>query len=422
VKRINGGVTVGNPFAALGHRSFRYYWVGMTISTIGTWMQNTAQPWLAYKLTDSPFLLGLVSALQFTPVLLFSLFAGVLIDRFKKKNLLYITQAASMLITLFLAILDSTGRIQYWHLIVTSTLIGFVNTVDMPARQSFIIELVGKEDLTNGIALNSASFNLARIVGPALAGLIMAQWGTASCFFINAFSFGAVIVGLVFVKPLHIRKESMNNQGIFANIGAGLKFIFSREVLFMPLVFLAVGATFAMNFNVLIPVFSDKVLHLSETGFGLLMSMAGVGALTGALTMATLSKGGIKKAFLFVFPMIAGALIIGIGLTSHAVLTGVAFAVTSFFYMIFMASVNSTMQLNATNEYRGRVMSVYTLVVAGSTPLGNLFAGAIAERFSVRAAFIACGAVILVLLLPLYVYRKRKLPHPEPNEIQTDRR
>ena len=416
----NAGARGGSMFSALRHKSFRYYWLGMVVSTTGSWMQNTAQPILALHITDSPFLLGLVSALQFTPVLLFSLFAGVLIDRFKKKNLLFITQIASMLITLAVAILDVTGHIQYWHLLITSTLIGFVNTIDLPARQSFVIELVGKEDLTNGIALNSAQFNLARIVGPAIAGFIMQYLGTASCFFINAVSFGAVIISLFFVKPLEIRKEPANTQGVFANIGAGLKFIFSRNVLLMPLLFLTVAATFAMNFNVLIPVFSEKVLQLSDSGFGILMSMAGIGALTGALTMASISKKGIRKAFLFIFPMIAAALIILIGLTSHEIITGAILAVTSFFYMIFMASVNSTMQLNATNAYRGRVMSVYSLVVAGSTPLGNLFAGAVAERFSSRVAFIACGAVIIVLLLPLYLYLRRKHPNMSPEEIAAD--
>lgn len=402
------GGSVGNPFRALKYNNFRYYWIGMFISTIGTWMQNTAQPWLAYELTSSAFLLGLISALQFTPVLFFSLFAGVLIDKFKKKNILYITQAASFAITLTIAILDSTGRIEYWHLIVTSTLMGFVNTVDMPTRQSFVIELVGKEDLSNGIALNSAQFNLARILGPAIAGIVMGAWGTASCFLINSISYAAVIIGLLFIKPLPMQKTPMNHANIFASISDGLKFIFSREILYMPLLFLIVGATFAMNFNVLIPVFSIEVLGQKETGFGLLMSMGGLGALTGAITMAAVSKGAPKKLFLYVFPFVAAVFVVVIGLTNVYLLTGIALAFASYFYMIFMASVNTTMQLNAMNEYRGRVMSVYSLVVAGSTPLGNLFAGAIANKFGSQISFLACGGAIIILLLPLYwLLRKR---------------
>ena len=411
---------MNNPFAAFKHKSFRYYWIGMAVSTTGSWMQNAAQPWLAYKLTDSAFLLSLVSALQFTPVLLFSLFAGVIIDRFKKKNILIVTQIAALLITLVIAVLVTTGGIAYWHLIISSALLGFVNTFDAPARQAFVIELVGKEDLGGGIALNSAQFNLARILGPALAGIIMASWNISACFFINAVSFGAVLVSLFFIKPMTVVKQAAKIDNIFKNIGAGLKFIFGKQVLYLPLLFLAVGAIFAMNINVLIPVFSIEVLGQEETGFGFLMSMGGVGALAGALTMASFSKGGVKNAFVFVFPLIVGILVAAIGFTKVYPLAAIAIALMSFVYMIFMASVNTTIQLNSTNEYRGRVMSVYSIVMSGSTPLGNLFAGAVAEKFGSGISFIACGAVIVAVLLPLYfVVRKKRLSVQAPENVTT---
>lgn len=418
-------MAVSNPFAALRHKSFRYYWIGMIISTIGTWMQNVAQPWLAYKLTDSAFLLGLVSALQFLPVLLFSLFAGVIVDKFPKKNIMYFTQSASFLITLVLAILTLSGHIMFWHLIVSSTLLGFVNTFDMPARQSYVIELVGREDLTNGIALNSVQFNLARVLGPALAGPLMAikatsgiglavgglfmgaqshdTFGVALCFLVNALSFGAVIISLSFIKPYPIEKVPMKSDKMMANIVEGLRFIYTRKVLFVTLIVLAISGTFAMNMNVLVPVFAVKVLHQQETGFGLLMSLTGVGALAGALTMASISKGGPRKAFIYGFPVISGVLVLLVGFTDIYALTGIMLALVSFFFMIFMASANSTMQLNSTNEYRGRVMSVYSLVFAGTTPIGNLFAGGIAQSFNAQISFIACGAAVLVLLLPLFL-------------------
>ncbi len=408
MKIKDGAASVSNPFAALRHKSFRWYWFGMAVSTTGTWMQNAAQPWLAYKLTDSAFLLSLVGALQFTPVLLFSLFAGVLIDRFNKKSILYITQISSLVITLAVAVLVATGRIAYWHLLVSSTLTGFVNTFDATARQAFVIELVGREDLTNGIALNSAQFNLARILGPALAGVIMAGWNISACFFINAASFAAMLVSLVFIKPMAVEKKEIRIDNIFRNIGDGLKFIFGKPVLLMPILFLFIAATFAMNLNVLIPVFSEKVLGQAETGYGFLMSMGGVGALAGALTMAVVSKGGVKNAFVFVFPLIVGVLVAAVGFTNIYALAAAAIAVMSFLYMIFMASVNTTIQLNSTNEYRGRAMSVYSLVMSGSAPLGNLFAGAVAEGWGPGAAFIACGGVIVVALVPLYYLQKRK--------------
>jgi MFS family permease len=201
--------SLNNPFIALKHNNFKYYLIGMMVSQIGSWMQNIAQPWLAYSLTKSPFLLSLVSALQFTPVLIFSLLAGVVVDRFPKKKLIIITQTASLIITGALAILVYSGNIQYWHLLVTSKLLGFVNTLDMPVRQSFLIELVGKEDLMNGIALNSAMFNLARTIGPAIAGLVMKYFGIATCFLVNSISFAAVLVSLFFIKPILIQKKEI---------------------------------------------------------------------------------------------------------------------------------------------------------------------------------------------------------------------
>ena len=408
MRHHNGAAAVSNPFAVLRHRNFRYYWIGMAVSTTGTWMQNAAQPWLAFKLTDSAFLLSLVSALQFTPTLLFSLFAGVLIDKFRKKNILIITQCAALVITLTLAILVASGHIAYWHLIISSALIGIVNTFDAPTRQSFVIELVGREDLAGGIALNSAQFNLARILGPALAGFIMAAWNISVCFFINAVSFGAVLVSLFFIKTVAPPMKTVKIDNIFRNIGDGLKFVFGKPVLMMPVLFLIIAAMFAMNQNVLIPVLAENVLHQSETGYGLLMSMSGIGALAGALTMATISRGGIKNAFVFVFPLIVGVLVAAVGFTSIYVFSAVALAAMSFVFMIFLASVNTTLQLNVTDEYRGRVMSIYSLVMAGTTPLGNLFAGGVAESFGARAAFVACGAVVVAALVPLYFLQKKK--------------
>lgn len=399
---------VGNPFSALRHKSFRNYWFGMAVSTTGTWMQNVAQPWLAYELTDSAFMLSLVSALQFLPVLLFSLIAGVIVDRVSKKKILFITQLASFLITLVLAVLTYTGEVRFWHLLVTSSLLGLVNAFDMPARQAFVIELVGREDLTNGIALNSVQYNLARIIGPAIAGVIMGPWGVASCFLINAVSYGAVLVSLIFVRPFPTDKREPKQNRMLSDIAEGLKFIYQKKALLVPLVFIFVGATFAMNLNVLVPVFSKDMLGQGETGYGLLMSLAGVGALLGALTMASISRLGPKKLFLYIFPLIVGALVLAIGLTRSYALTGVFLLLLSFFYMIFMSSVNTTTQMNAPNEFRGRVMSVYSLLNAGAAPLGNLFAGAFAQNFNAGVGFIACGGAMLVILTPLLILIRHK--------------
>ena len=409
------GMTISNPFHALRHKNFRYYWLGMCVSMTGTWMQMIAQPWLAYKLTNSPFLLSLIGAMQFTPVLLFSLFAGVLVDKFPKKNLLIFTQSAALVITLILAILVFTGQIRYWQLLITATSLGLVNTIDMPTRQSFIIELVGQEDLMNGIALNSAIFNVARIIGPAIGGIIMGYWGVAVCFLANSISYGAVLISLIFIKPVYQEKAPEIKEHVIPKIKEGLQYIFSRDVLIITLMILAVVATFAMNFGVLVPVFTIEVLHLEETGFGFLMSMMGFGSLCGALLVAMTSRSGPRKLILYFVPLVVGISLILVGLTNLYVLTGLALAATGFFFIIFSSIANSTMQLNSLNEYRGRVMSVYSLIFAGSTPLGNLFAGAVSEHFGGKIGFIASGAVIILLMIPIYLFLswRNKKKHDE---------
>jgi len=400
--RVKGN-NFNNPFIALKQKNFRYFWIGMCVSTIGTWMQNIAQPWLAYSLTKSPLLLSLIGALQFTPMLLFSLFAGVFIDKYPKKKILIFTQSASLVITLILAILVLTGNIQYWHILVMATALGCVNTLDMPARQTFVLELVEREDLMNAIALNSTVFNMARIVGPAIAGIVMGYFGVAACFLMNAISYGAVVISLFFIKPLVVPKKQIMNTNVLINIWDGLKYIRQHDTLFITLLVVAVIGTFAPNFSVLVPVFASQILGQQEIGFGLLMSIMGIGSFSGAMLIAMRSRSGPQKFVLFVVPLLIGFFLMLVGVTKIFALTGFTLAITGFFFVMFSSSANSTMQLNASNEYRGRVMSVYSLVFAGSTPFGNLYAGFIAEHFGAKMGFIACGGIIILLLIPLYL-------------------
>jgi len=396
--------TFNNPFIALKHNNFRYYWIGMCISLIGTWMQNIAQPWLAYTLTNSPFLLSLIGIVQFTPMLIFALFAGVFVDKFSKKKILLFTQSASLLITLILAILIWTGKIEYWHILIMSTILGVVNTIDMPARQSMVIELVGKEDLMNGIALNSMVFNLARIIGPALAGIVMGYAGIAVCFFANAISFGAVVISLFFIKLKPIERKVKADTKLLEEIKDGLQYIYHKKILLYTLLVMAIVGTFVPNFNILVPVFTKEILKQNEAGFGILMSFMGFGSFLGAMFIATLSKSGPKKFVIYIVPLIVGVLLITTGYTNIYLLTGIFLAITGFFFISFTSSANSTLQLNSNNEYRGRVMSVYTLVFAGSTPFGNLYAGLFAEHFNARIGFAACGGIIILLMVPLLIY------------------
>lgn len=412
-------MNLSNPFSSLRHKNFRYYWIGLFISLIGTWMQNIAQPWLAYSLTQSAFLISLVVALQFAPMLLFSLFAGVLIDKFPKKKILLFTQTASLLITLMLAILVSTDLVQYWHIIVAATAIGFVNTLDLPTRQSFVFELVGKKDLLNAVALNMSVFNLARILGPALAGVVMGYGGIAACFYANSVSFAAVIVGLLFIKPLSIQNRLKPDNKIMVDVKDGLKYIYHDKLLLMTVLSAAIVGTFAINFAVLVPVFAKVILKQQEAGFGFLMSLIGVGSFIGAIWIASLSKGGPKKFFLHKGPLLIAVFMIFTGFTNIYALTGLSLAVTGFCVVTFSSTANSIMQLNAVDEYRGRVMSVYSLFFNGFTPIGTLYAGSITELYGPRAGFIASGGIIVLLVMALNFYFKSKISNARKITVTT---
>lgn len=312
-----------------------------------------------------------------------------------------------MLVTFSLATLVWLRNIQYWQILIAATALGFVNTLDMPTRQAFVIELVGKEDMMNAIALNSAVFNLARILGPALAGVVMAYAGVDACFYANSLSFAAVIIGLCFIKPLAIVQTPKQTTKIWTDIKAGLAYIYHNRILLKTLLSTAIVGTFAMNFNVLAPVFAKTILKQQETGFGFLMSFMGLGSFVGAMTISTTSKRGPLKFVLNIVPFFIAIFLILTGVSNIYVLTGLGLAATGLCIVSFSSTANSTMQLNTKDEYRGRVMSIYTLVFSGSTPIGNLYAGLITDRFNPRIGFIACGLIIVLLnCLLLFYYQK----------------
>lgn len=392
---------VDNNFHAATHRNFRYYWFGQCISLIGTWMQNIGQSWLVYTLTNSPLLLGLVGTVQFLPVTFLSLFAGVVVDKFPKKKILLITQSVSMVLAFTLSILVFTHKVQYWHIIILALLLGINNTLDMPTRQSFVVEVVGKQDLMNAIALNSATFNLARIVGPAIGAVLMAKLGAAWCFFFNGLSFLAVIYGLTKIKPIpFVRKLDRNNK-LLTEIMDGLKYILKTPVLLKTTLMVTVMGIFAFNYSVILPVFTKSVLHGTEGTYGFLMSALGLGSLIGALTVSLRSKSGPKLKVMLVSSMAISILLILTGSVKTQYLAALTLAVTGVFNIYFSTTANSTLQINSKDEYRGRVMSVYSLVFAGSTPLGNLFTGVAADKLGASSAFILSGIIAFVLLITM---------------------
>jgi MFS family permease len=398
-----------NPFIAFKNRNFRYYWFGWMFSLIGTWMQNIAQPWLAYKLTNSPFLLSLVATLQFLPMLFLSLFAGVLLDRFSKRKVLLITQSCLLVITMAPAILIWTGQIQYWHLLVLAALMGIVNSIDMPARQSFVVEMVGKDNTLNAVSLTSATFNTARIVGPAIAGITMSVSGPAWCFFINSLSFGALLLALAFIKPAWQTAHRMQSRNIFVNIKEGLLYVRNDSNISKTLLIIAIVATFGMNHQVIVPVFTKVVLKGQEAGFGFMMSCIGAGSLFGALGVATMSKNGPQRFNLQIAPIIVGVIITLISfIPATFYYYAICLFILGFFFVSFSSSSNSNIQMSSSNEYRGRVMSIYAIVFSGSTPLGSLYAGFFTDHFGPRAGYFACGVMILFLISIVMLVRLKR--------------
>ncbi|AZT91105.1 MFS transporter [Caldicellulosiruptor changbaiensis] len=395
-------IDVNNPFAALKSKNFRYFWIGQCISLIGTWLQNTALSWLVLTLTKSAFLVGLFNALQFTPQLFLSLFAGAIIDHFPKKKLLIITQSLLMIVAFLLSFLIWTKVINYPILLVFALALGIINTFDMPARQSFVIELAGQELLINAVALNSLNFNLARVIGPAIAGILLKNVGMSVCFFLNGLSFIAVLIGLFLIdvglKPLNETKS----KGMLKDILEGLKYTKNNRVILQTMILILIMNVFIMNFNVLIPLYTKYVLHKDEAGYGFLLSSMGIGALSGALFVASTSRKLDLKRLYFSLVM-CSLILIFIGINKDYKLSSFLFAAVGFFMILFTTTANSTLQLSSADEYRGRVMSLYTLVFAGTTPIGSLIAGTFAQIFKVGGAFVICGIFCFVLFILEYL-------------------
>jgi predicted MFS family arabinose efflux permease len=412
--RHAGAGFIDQHFHALTHANFRYLWFGQCISLIGTWTQNIGQAWLVLTLTGSPFLLGLVGACQFLPITFFSLFAGVFIDKFPKKSILLLTQTVSMILAFTLTILVFTDTVKFGYILVLALLLGLCNTFDIPTRQAFNIEIVGKEDLMSAVALNSTTFNLARIIGPAIGAMLMAYLGAGWCFLLNGLSFLAVIYGLLQIKtPAYVR-PNRNNDGILKEIKDGIIYIANDKLLAQTLLLVTIIGTLGYNFNVLIPVFTKDILHMDEKTYGLLMSCLGLGSLIGAIAVSFRSRMGPKLSTTIIFSLLF-SLMLGLnGLVSSPLLAAIILIATGVCSILFGTNTNSTLQFHSKDEYRARVMSVYTLVFAGSTPIGNLVAGYTADRLGVSGAYLWSGLLCLVpCLLIIVIYWKKGTGKPE---------
>lgn len=398
--------TIKTLFRSLRHRNFRLFFSGQLVSLIGTWMQNVGQAWLVLELTHSSFKLGVVSALQFLPMLFLSFITGPFIDYFSKRKIIIMTQTVLMLLAFTLSLLVWGGVVQYWHILILATLLGIVNTIDMPARQAFIIEMVGKEDLMNAIALNSSIFNAARAVGPAIAGLLIGAAGTAVCFFVNGLSFLAVLWGLLLMKFAESPAEPRSYH-VISDIREAISYIKDTPAVMIVILLVSVVSIFGTNFNVLVPVFSRQELHRDAAAYGLLMSSFGAGALIGAFSLAVLSKNGPKSILLLGGGMGLSLVLMLIGLQKSYGLTALLLALSGWSMVTFFGMANTTVQLNTEDRLRGRVMSVYTLAFGGLTPFGSLFAGTVAHWLKAPLTFALGGLICGIVFFSVIMKRKK---------------
>ncbi len=397
--------------AAFKHRNYRLFYVGQLISVTGTWMQTLAQSWLVLSLTSSAFFLGLVSVFQFAPMLVLGLFAGVVADRMPKRRLLVITQAIAAVLAGTLAVLTFTDTIQLWQVYLLGFLLGVNNAFDMPTRQAFVVEMVGKDDLPNAIALNSSLFNAARIVGPAVAGGLLAAFGPAVCFAINSVSYVAVISGLLMMQVAPLARAQVTQRRL-DQIREGLRYVRRTPEILRPVVLVGFVATFGMNFNIWVPLLAKNDLDGGASGFGLLMSSMGVGSLIGALALAFMVS-SVKRWMLF-----STAAALGVGNLVLALIGAIPLAIPVAMLALAaiglcstttMAMANTTVQSAAPDELRGRIMSVYTTVFTGTAPFGALIASSIANRFGTPVSIIVGGTVTLLAVVGVLVTGGAKL-------------
>jgi MFS family permease len=395
-----GGRGFRRGFAALRHPNYRYYWFGQIVSLVGTWMQSVSQPWLVLLLGGTPLQLGSVLALQFAPAMVLAPLGGVLADRVDKRRALMAAQAVAMLEASILFTLTITGVVEIWHIMVLAGMLGFVNAVEMPMRQAFAAELVPREDLMNAIALNSASFNAARVVGPAVAGLTLALFGPAFNFAVNAVSYLAVLFGLWRINPtnLHRLEQPPQFASVRSSLAEGFRYAARTPMVLWPLVLLGGMATFGMNFQTLLPLYARNTLEMGAEGYGALFAAMGVGSLVGSLSLAFAGSGRPLLrlilgggVFFVVFEVALGIARAPLAVYPLVMLLGMA-------SMLMVNTINVTIQNSVSNELRGRVMSLYVTVFAGSAPIGGLMAGAVAELWGPPAGFLLGGSLAGVVL------------------------
>jgi len=393
--RIAPGELLQTRFRALTHRTFRLFWLGQLVSLIGTWMQSVAQGWLMHRLTGSAFMLGLLGFAQFLPVMLLTLWAGVVADRMDKRRLITITQTLALVQAVLLASVVSLGVVQPWMVVGLAFAFGMVNAFDLPARQSFLVEMVGKEDLPNAIALNSAAFNSARVLGPAAAGIVMAAAGEAACFWTNAVTYLAVLAVLLRMNLAPHVADSNSGKSALGTLREGVDYALGQPPIRNLLLLLGVTAGLGFQYMVLLPVYARDILRANEQAYGLMVSAFGLGSLLSAVVMTRqLDRWALRRNLLI------GLASSGVGMGVFAwsrvlPLTLAMGFLAGFGLILYVASTNTLLQLTTEDRFRGRIMSLYTFMFIGTAPIGALMSGGIAQRWGAPVATTVSALVLL---------------------------
>ncbi len=403
-------------FKSLRHYNYRLYWISQLISVTGTWMQNVALAWLVVTLTNSAIALGTVTALQFLPILIFSLFAGVVIDRLPKRKILIATQIVSAIQAFILWILVALKVITLWEIYVLALLLGFVNAFDQPGRQAFVAEMVPDEDVGNAVALNSLLFNAARTIGPAIAGVTIAVVGVAPSFLLNGVSYLAIIVALLLMRTSQLRTfTSKVDKTLKEGLKEGISYAINEPSIASILIVLIFIGTFGYNFSTMLPLLVKFVLRGGPDVFGVLTSALGIGSMIGALLVAGRQKP--TRKFIFAFAALFGIIEVALSLSLNFVLTIILLVSLGIASIAYIASTNTSLQMNSPMHLRGRIMGLYVVIFAGSTPIGALFTGFVAEWLGTVPMIFVEGILCLIGVGLGVIYIKRKVTAIEIKEV-----
>jgi MFS family permease len=413
---------VSDRWRAFRHRNYRLFFAGQAVSVVGTWMQQVAQGWLVLQLTGDPFWLGLVAVAQYGPVLVLGLVGGVLADQLPKRRTLVVTRAVSMAPALILFGLTAAGVVEVWHVLLLALVLGTANAFDMPARQAFAVEMVGHDDVANAVGFNSALFNASRIIGPAVAGVLIGVFDLSVAFLINGLAYVAVIVAYLAMREDELRPAARTTRAtswsaVVANLAEGTRYVRDTPVVLMAVVVAGLVSALGMNYQVLVPPLADHVLHAGASGFGFLMAAAGIGSTMAALGVAFSRR--VRPRLMAVGAVVLGLSLVLIAWSSSFVVSLILLAVGGAGAIAMTVTGNTTIQSVVPDHLRGRVMSVFGTVFIGSTPAGGLLMGTIASAGGVPLAF-AVGGVLTVLVGALTWMWVGRIERSEPVRVPAE--